>query len=319
MDKAKAAVSNFLSKDGKHETTVHETVNPAIENERVLRTEQENAQKVVDREVHQDHHHTSVQPIQHKEVLPESHTHNMVGTEEREFRHGNDEHVRQRLENERAQFKSTREVGDVQHTTTEAPVVAGEHVHHHVHETIQPVVQKETVQPSVVHTTIPVHEVHHNESKHHAASALPAVTMAEFKSQGGVLGGREERSDAFAGEPRAVGSTLGNGGNHHLGGPGAAGSTSVTDGNMNNASGTRETIRDRDGVSGSRGTATTETRGNGLGKGMSQDNTGLTGSGVNSSGATGEGMTTTGTKPTLKDRMNPRVDANGDGKPGFMS
>lgn len=38
MDKVKATVSNFLSRDGKHETTVQETANPAIENERVLRT-----------------------------------------------------------------------------------------------------------------------------------------------------------------------------------------------------------------------------------------------------------------------------------------
>lgn len=52
---------------------------------------------------------------------------------------------------------------------------------------------------------------------------------------------------------------------------------------------------------------------------MSQDNTGLTGSGLKSSGATGEGTNTTGTKPSLKDRMNPKIDADGDGKAGFMS
>ena len=69
--------------------------------------------------------------------------------------------------------------------------------------------QKETIQPSVVHTTIPIHEVHHNEAKHHAASALPAVSMADFKKQGGSLTGREERYDGFEGEPRAVGSALG--------------------------------------------------------------------------------------------------------------
>jgi hypothetical protein len=69
MDKAKAAVSNFHSTDGKHET-----INPAIESEQVTRTEQENVQSAVDREVHQSHYHTSVQPIQHQEVLHESHT-----------------------------------------------------------------------------------------------------------------------------------------------------------------------------------------------------------------------------------------------------
>lgn len=148
----------------------------------------------------------------------------MVGVEEREFRHGNDEHVRQKLEAERAQFKSNREVGDVQHTTTETPTVAG--------------------------------------------------------------------------EPRTVGSSVGDRGNYTLGGPGAAGTTSLTDGDIT------------DGVSGARGTATTGTNGAGLGKGMSQGNTFLSGSGLNSAGATGEGSTTR----SLKDRMNPNIDADGDGK-----
>lgn len=45
--------------------------------------------------------------------------------------------------------------------------------------------------------------------------------MDEFKRQGGGLTGREERSDAFAGEPKAVGGTLG--------GHGAHGTTSLTE------------------------------------------------------------------------------------------
>ena len=82
-------------------------------------------------------------------------------------------------------------------------------------------VQKETIQPSVVHTTVPIHETHYNEAKHHAASALPAVSMADFKRQGGTLSGREERYDGFEGEPRAVGSSLG--------GSGTTGTTGLTD------------------------------------------------------------------------------------------
>jgi len=75
MDKAKTAVNSFLHKDGKHDTTVHETVNSAITNEKVHRTQHNESQTLVDREVHQDHHHTSIQPIKAKEVLPEEHTH----------------------------------------------------------------------------------------------------------------------------------------------------------------------------------------------------------------------------------------------------
>jgi len=53
MDKAKAAVGSFLHKDGKHDTTVHETVNPAVTQENVTRTQHENVTTAVDREVHQ--------------------------------------------------------------------------------------------------------------------------------------------------------------------------------------------------------------------------------------------------------------------------
>jgi len=295
MDKAKQAVSGFLSKDGKHDTTVHETVNPAVQNEHVTKTHHENVTKAVDREVHQDHHHTSVQPIKDKEVLPEQHTHNMAGVEHREINHGNDDHVRQRLEAERAQFKNTREVGETQHTASAAPSMAGEHVHHHVHETIQPVIQKETIQPSVVHTTVPVHEVHHNEAKHHTASALPAVTMDEFKHKGGSIGGREERVDSFGGEPRTVGSTLG--------GHGAKGTTSLTEPNGGHH---------HNGNSADHNLAT------GTGPGMTGNN--VTSGGVGSTGThTGaHGDTTTHKKPSLMDKLNPKIDADGDGKAGFM-
>ena len=63
----------------------------------------------------------------------------------------------------------------------------------------------------MVHTTVPIHEVHHNAAQHHSTSALPAVSLADFKKQGGVLTGREERYDGFQGEPRSVGGSLGGG------------------------------------------------------------------------------------------------------------
>ena len=53
-----------------------------------------------------------------------------------------------------------------------------------VHETIQPVIEKEVIAPSVVHTTVPVHERHHAAPEHHGVSVLPTKTMADFKSTG---------------------------------------------------------------------------------------------------------------------------------------
>lgn len=81
--------------------------------------------------------------------------------------------------------------------------------HQHVHETIQPVVHKEVIQPEVVHTTVPVHETHHNAAKHHNTSELPPVSIGEFQKKGGVLGGREERYDGFEGEPTNIGGAKG--------------------------------------------------------------------------------------------------------------
>lgn len=132
-------------------------------------------------------------------------------------------------------------------------------------QTIQPVMNKETIEPHVVHTTVPIHEVHHNAAQHHATSELPPVTMSDYKKQGGVLTGREERYDGFEGEPRSVGGALGS----HSGTTGTA--TSNTTGN--------------DGLTGTSSTGTTDS---------------------------------TKTKPSLMDKVNPKKDADGDGKAGFM-
>jgi len=221
MDRAKAAVESLLSRDGRHDTTVHEVINPAVEHETVIRSERDETQTAIDREVHQDHYHTSVQPVRAREVLPEKHIEHVAEIENRSYQHGNPEHVKQRLAAEREQFKNTKTVSEVQRTEAINPTIAGEHVHHHVHESIQPILQKETIQPSVVHTTIPIHEVHQNEPKHHTATQLPAVSLEDFKRQGGALGGREEHTDAFEGEPKSVGGTLG--------GARASGTTSLTE------------------------------------------------------------------------------------------
>jgi len=73
----------------------------------------------------------------------------------------------------------------------------------HIHETIQPVIQKETIQPEVVHTTIPIKEVHHEATQHHGTSQLPPVTMDEFKSQKGRAPGSHSQG-AFEGCPQGI-------------------------------------------------------------------------------------------------------------------
>jgi hypothetical protein len=235
MEKAKAAVASFTGKRG-HSTDVSETVAPAVASERIRPTRHEEAQEAVDREVHQDHHHTTIQPIQHQEILPEKHHHVVKDTINKEFHHGNDHETRQRLECEAAQFKNTAHTHETRHTTAAAPRVEGEHVHHHVHETVQPVIHKETITPEVVHTVVPIHEEHHAVSQHHGTSTLPMKTLESFTSGGGTLGsGHAAAHETYDGPPRPYnrdlmqnpteadlnpGQTGLGSGHHHTGGTG---------------------------------------------------------------------------------------------------
>ena len=75
-----------------------------------------------------------MQPVKDREVLPEQHTHNMIPVEHREHQHGDQEAIKARLEQERMQFQNTRVEGRTHESHSVAPVIAGEHVHHHVHE-----------------------------------------------------------------------------------------------------------------------------------------------------------------------------------------
>lgn len=142
MDAAKSAVKKFTSKSGHHDTTVHENVAPAVQKEQVNLEQHERATTAVDREVHQDHYHTTEQPVKDTEVLPEQHHHNLMPVEKREFEHDNKDEVKRNVAEQQNQYRNETTRVEGQHTTTAQPSVAGEHVHHHVYETIQPVVQK---------------------------------------------------------------------------------------------------------------------------------------------------------------------------------
>lgn len=68
MDKAKQAVSNFLSNGGKHNTVVDEDTRKAATEEHVYPQQHEELTTAVDREIHQHHHQTAIQPIKSQET-----------------------------------------------------------------------------------------------------------------------------------------------------------------------------------------------------------------------------------------------------------
>jgi hypothetical protein len=63
MEKAKQAISSFTSKHGEHNTVVDQDQRRAITEEHVYPSRHEEVTTAVDREVHQDHHRTVIQPI----------------------------------------------------------------------------------------------------------------------------------------------------------------------------------------------------------------------------------------------------------------
>ncbi|KAI1344333.1 hypothetical protein F5Y15DRAFT_411177 [Xylariaceae sp. FL0016] len=208
MNKAKDQIKDFMSKKGHHDTTVHKTEAPAVQHETVKPTQHEEVNTAIDREVHQDHYHHTTQPVMDNEVLPEQHHHKLGGVQHREFDRRDNDATKRALAEENARFFDTKDRTDTTHTQSMAPTQQGEHVHHHIHETVHPEIHKETVEPHVVHSTVPIHETHHNPAQHHSGSALPAVSMQDYKKVGGVLGGKKEMFDKFEGQPQERGGIM---------------------------------------------------------------------------------------------------------------
>ena len=73
-----------------------------------------------------------------------------------------------------------------------------------MYETVQPVIEREIIQPVITHTTIPIHERIEKDPSFHPKTIQPVMTMEEFLRAGGTLEGRTERVDLFEGEPQVM-------------------------------------------------------------------------------------------------------------------
>lgn len=69
MDKAKQAVSGFMAKAGHKDTVVDQDQRAPVTEEHVRPQRHEETTTAINKEVHQDHHQTVVQPINHTETL----------------------------------------------------------------------------------------------------------------------------------------------------------------------------------------------------------------------------------------------------------
>lgn len=143
MDAAASAVGKFLNQAGDKDTTVEQDVAPAVEHDTITKKHETKEQKVIDKERHQDHYHTTVQPLKDREVQDTKHDHEQAPTEYRKV--DNDakrDDVKAQAASDRNQYKDSTIEGMRHEKTTKEGDVVGEQVHHHLHETIQPVIEK---------------------------------------------------------------------------------------------------------------------------------------------------------------------------------
>jgi len=127
------------STDRDVDTTVDSEVEPAVEHTHVKKQHETREQTFVEKEKHQDHYHTTIQPLKDSEVLPEKHDH-IQEVEERSI-NLEDGAAEAKSEADRAGLESTSEQKQFESKTQE-PTQVEEHVHHHFHETVQPVIEK---------------------------------------------------------------------------------------------------------------------------------------------------------------------------------
>ncbi|KAK6507499.1 hypothetical protein TWF481_005930 [Arthrobotrys musiformis] len=212
MQAAKKAVTEFLHHGNKHSVDIEQETKPAVLHERVLERQHETVTHAVDREIHQHHHQIHVQPIQDRVVETEQHHHNVIPVEHRTRHHGKDREIATALATEHGKFKDEREILPVE-TTNSTNVVVGEHVHHHIHDYIQPVIERERVVPHVVHTMVPIHEHIEHEPYIHKGNVLPVMTLEEFTKNGFSLGGNKKPLEHidYQGDPLEID------GNSHVG------------------------------------------------------------------------------------------------------
>jgi len=175
------------------DATVHKEKTAPVVHEDVKSHQHEKVDTEVDHEVHQDHYHTTIQPVKDKNVLPTKHVYKENEFEE-EIDHRDNE-AKLRAKEEAAKIHNEKHVEDTTRSKEYVPAKEHEHIHHHIHETIQPVIERETVQQKVIHTKNKIHEKEHLNDEYHEATVAPAISMSEFEKGDRVKSGTTTTKD----------------------------------------------------------------------------------------------------------------------------
>lgn len=118
---------NQTVKSHENDTTIHKHVEPTVEHETLKPHEHEKVNTVLEKEIHQDHYHRTIQPVKDEKVLPTKHTFKENETN-REFDHRDDDAVK-KSQQEGTQFHDERKIDQTTRTKEREPTQQGEHVH----------------------------------------------------------------------------------------------------------------------------------------------------------------------------------------------
>lgn len=168
---------------GEKDTSVEQTIAPAVEHEHTKVEHETREQKVVDREVHQDHYHTTVQPLQDRQVDAVKEDTQVEATEERKINKDKEgDKVKAKVAADQAGFKNTHDT-ETHETKSADKTAQATSVHHHLHETIQPVIEKEHIVPELTHKIKPVHEVVKEATVDHGVTTSKPISVNDFQGR----------------------------------------------------------------------------------------------------------------------------------------
>ncbi|KAF8630098.1 hypothetical protein AX17_005496 [Amanita inopinata Kibby_2008] len=183
---SKAQLEDLMPSDQRSEDT--NQLKP-VTHEHVRHMETEEVLRVKDRERHIHHiqHHT--QPITASEELEEKHHENIHPVTVVHERHSNKPEEKTLFEGQIRQHRNIVEHGAKERTVVDQGMMVNEHVYHHIHHVVQPIIEKETIDKHRIHTTIPIHEVTHEAPIVHQSQRHDPVPVEDFLERGGTLTG----------------------------------------------------------------------------------------------------------------------------------
>lgn len=201
-------VKEFFSKSSKPETTeVCTDTAPEVVQEHIRPQERVETAEAVDRERHVHHLQHRLQPVEDKQTLDTKHINTTEPVIAREHKEEMRPEHQEALAKQRNLAQDTRSTGAVEKSGEHVGTALNEHQHHHIHETVQPVVQRETVDPTVVHKTKAVHERVEDAPIVHEVTTLPTISADKYAKNKSSLEGEGEHCSTFEGAPQVAGQS----------------------------------------------------------------------------------------------------------------